>query len=94
MITDIISIVVTLLGIVLAWFIYCKEKNDHDKRKLAKEVIAFYYIEKVAIRKIAELTNKNPRTIQNEIRDEAVKEEGNPEQYRPKLSDTTARKFL
>ena len=41
-ITDIISITISVVGFLLAFYIYLRDKRDKVRRELAREVVAYY----------------------------------------------------
>lgn len=89
----VIGLVATLAGIVLAFYIYLKEKRNAKIKALAEQVIAYYSEENVAISQLAKLTGENPVTIQKRLRAKAVSDDNNKEGVRPTMTADRARKI-
>lgn len=89
----IVGLVATIVGIVLAFYIYHKERHNAKVKALAEQVIAYYSEENVAVKKLADLTGENPVTIQKKLRTEAVSDVNNKEGVRPTMTADGARKM-
>ena len=89
-----LDLILTIAGILFAWYIYMKEEKDSTIKKLAKQVIAYYCLEKEAIKIIHDKTQESEQTIQRKLRSLAVDNEDNREAVRPELTAAGARKYL
>ena len=96
-ITDIISISISLIGFLLAFYIYLRDRRDKVRRELAQEIVAFYAIEEEAVSLLNKETGnkyKNKKDTKTLLRNAAVKNEFNPNGYRPKHTANSVRRYL
>jgi len=99
-ITDILSISITVLGFLLALFIYLHDKRDKDRKKLAQNVAGYHALEEEAAKLILRLRgNENPsvaeiKMVKTELRELAVNSEANPIGVRPRMTANECLKYL
>lgn len=92
---EILNVILTALisggSLVFSVWIYFHQKKDETIRELAKQVMAYYQEEQIAVLKIASLTNKTPQTVQRELRTET---ENSSDCIRPSMTATKAKSYL
>lgn len=91
---NLLSIIIASIALIVAVVEYFKNRTDKQKKSLAKEVIAFYYVEREAIEELKSLTGKSFTTIQKELRDRAQNNLENSESARPTMAASKARRYL
>lgn len=87
----ILTAVISGGSLVFSVWVYATQKKDEKIRDLAKQVIAYYQEEQIAVSKIASLTNKSPQTVQRELRTET---ENTSDCIRPSMTATKAKSYL
>lgn len=96
-ITGIISTLVTIIGYVRVRIeelkLKSKERQCPVRKKLASQIIGYYYEEQVLIEELAKHTNKNPKTIKIEMRKKAAQHIENKEKVQPDMCVNEARKY-
>ena len=95
--TDITSITISVVGFLLAFYIYLRDKRDKVRRELAREVVAYYSIEEEAINLLNKETNdkyKDRKKAKTILRNAAMTNENNPARYRPKHTANSVKKYL
>jgi hypothetical protein len=99
-ITDILSISITVLGFLLAFYIYLHDKRDKERKKLAQNVAGYHALEEEAAKLILQLRGNGSPTVQEikkvktELRELAVNSEANPIGARPRMTANECLKFL
>ena len=79
---------------LLALFIYLREKTDRQKKNLAKQVIAFYSLEQEAVKEIKAYTGENNKAIKVRLRKAAQQNDNNLEGTYPSMTAKRARTIL
>jgi len=82
-IVNLISICIGVLGFILAFFMYLKDKNNKDIKKLEEQIRAFYIEEDVAAEELSKLNGKSKKTIKTELRNMAQHHPENFDNLRP-----------
>lgn len=90
---DILELVICVLGVVIPLVILIKEHYDKKKRKLAKQVIAYYCLQDEAIKWILSL-DPSAKKVKEELRTRAQNNSNNVHRTYPKMSLSEASKFL
>lgn len=97
-IAGIISTLVTIIGYVRVRIedlkLKSKERQCPVRKKLASQIIGYYYEEQVLIEELAKHTNKNPKTIKIEMRKKAAQHIENISKIQPDMSANEARKYI
>lgn len=89
-----INTFLTVGGLLLAWYTYCKEVKNKLVVKLAKQLIAYYSLEQEAVKEIQSFTNENTKTIKIRLREAAKKNNENLESEYPSMTAKAARKYV
>lgn len=93
-IAGIIEITMGSVALVVAAIEYFRNKTNRQIKTLAKEVIAFYYVEQEALQEISSHTGENIKTIQKRIRKKAENNVDNEDFLRPSMSPSAAKKYM
>lgn len=91
---DVLVVLITVIGFVLALLVYIKEKRSKVREMLINEAVGFYYTEKAAIEEIAKSTGENERTVQKRIRDAGKIHPENVDGVRPSKAPHELKKYL
>ena len=91
---DHIGLIITCFALVFAFWVYLKDKRDNDKKKLAKQVIAFYALEQEAVKEIKTHTKDNAKTIMVRLRKAAQQNDNNLENEYPSMTAKAARRYF
>lgn len=92
-ITDLLSIIFSIIGVVVALVIYLRQKKDGTIKYLANQIRMFYEEEQMLIKEISDLRKKlsitpdNEKTILREFRK-------NDESQKISETSTTVKRFL
>ena len=92
-ITDLLSIIFSIIGVVVALVIYLRQKKDSTIKYLANQIRMFYEEEQMLIKEISDLRKKlsitpdNEKTILREFRK-------NDESQKISETSTTVKRFL
>ena len=92
-ITDLLSIIFSIIGVVVALVIYLRQKKDGTIKYLANHIRMFYEEEQMLIKEISDLRKKlsitpdNEKTILREFRK-------NDESQKISETSTTVKRFL
>lgn len=89
-----INTIITIGGLLLAWYTYCREVKNSLIVKLARQVIAYYSLEQEAVKEIQAKTNENAKTIKIRLREAAKKSKENLESEYPSMTAKAARKHV
>lgn len=93
LILAVLGIILACVSIIIAVLIYCRQNKDRKLKELALQIMAYYAEEQESVKWIAELTQKNERTVQRDLREQAL---NNPlsNNNRPTLTPNDVRKYL
>lgn len=89
-----IGFILTICGMLFAWYIYCKEVKCNKIRKLAEQVVAYYCLEQEAIKEIQSKTNESVKTIKIRLREKALRNENNGLNAYPSMTAKGAKREL
>ena len=89
----VLGIILACVSIIIAVLIYCRQNKDKKLKELALQVMAYYAEEQESVKWIAELTQKNEKTVQKNLRERAL---NNPlsNKNRPNSTPNDVRKYL
>ena len=93
-ITKILGLILSIAGIAIPLVFLILGHRDKKRHKLAEQVIAYYYLQEVAIQKISDLTKQPAKTIKEDLRKQACDYADNKKSIRPTMTAKMAEKYL
>ena len=91
---SIIGLVLSIVGVIIPASLWILGRRDKKRRVLAEQVIAYYYLQEVAVDEIAKLTSRSKLTIKKDLREAASRHVDNKKSTYPKMTAKEAEKYL
>jgi len=89
-----LELFLSIAGIVIPLIVVINEWRDKKRRKLAKQVIAYYYVQEEAVNTIAQFKSQSPITIKKQLREKAQNNSDNKYAIYPDMTPKEAEKYL